>query len=98
MPLTRRLPKRGFNNAEFKKDWEIVNLVLLIVNLNTGSQVTKEILIEKGIIRGKSGSKLKVLAHGELTKKLLVYADAFSATAADAITKQGGEVHVTKEM
>ncbi len=98
MPLTRRLPKRGFNNSSFKTLWEIVNLYTLDKSFENGSQITREILVEKGIIRGKNGAKLKVLAHGDLTKKLIVHADAFSADAADAITKQGGEVHVTKEM
>ena len=98
MPLSRRLPKRGFNNAAFKQKFEIVNLAQLHELFENGSDVTRETLIEKGVIKGKRGYQLKILGNGVLEKKLTVRADAFSQTAAEAIKKQGGEVLVSKEM
>ena len=98
MPLARRLPKRGFNNAAFKQKFEIVNLSHLNDSFENDAQVTKETLIEKGVIKGKRGYLLKILGNGALEKKLMVYADAFSDHAAETIKKQGGEVFVNKEM
>lgn len=93
MPLTRRLPKRGFNNANFKKVFEIVNIETLENSFSTGETVNKEILFEKNIVKNIN-SKLKVLGNGLIEKKLIVHADAFSKSAADAIKSKGGEVHL----
>ena len=92
MPLVRRLPKRGFSNADFKTVYNIIN----IKQLNTfhdGDKVTRELLVAKGLLKKSSKGLLKILGNGELHKKLLVYAHIFSASAADAIKKLGGEVH-----
>lgn len=97
MPLTRRLPKRGFNNARFAKEWSIVNLELLEAKFNAGDQVNRQSLIEKGLIKKSDSARVKILGSGSLQKKLVVHADAFSEGAAKSITSQGGEVHVTKE-
>jgi large subunit ribosomal protein L15 len=97
MPLTRRLPKRGFTNARFKKEVEIVNLRQLNVLFESGAKVDRESLVEKGIISQSSKALIKILGNGTLDKKLIVHADAFSGSAAQAITDKGGEVHVTKE-
>jgi large subunit ribosomal protein L15 len=95
MPLTRRIPKRGFTNAPFKTVYEIVNLAQLDKYFIEGSTVNKESLKEFGIIKGNG--LLKVLANGEFNKKLLVYVDAISKTAHETILNKGGEVHLTKE-
>jgi large subunit ribosomal protein L15 len=104
MPLHRRLPKRGFTNAPFKKMVEIVDLSCLESLFSAGETVTRDLLIEKGVLKSKkskrasheSSFKLKVLADGKLNKKLIVYADAFSQNALQAIQAVGGEAHVVK--
>jgi len=95
MPLHRRLPKRGFTNARFKKIVEIVNTKRIDEVFNEGDTVSKETLIEKGVIKGKRSKRkfvLKVLGNGSLTKKLIVSADRFSKAAAEAIENIGGQV------
>ncbi|MCX5922243.1 MAG: 50S ribosomal protein L15, partial [Candidatus Dependentiae bacterium] len=75
MPLFRRLPKRGFNNFNFKDNFVIVNLEQIENGFDAGAIVNKEALVEKGIIKahkGKKGLMLKVLGHGELSKKLTI--------------------------
>lgn len=100
MPLYRRLPKRGFNNYEFQDVVEVVNLKQLNV-FEQGARVDKAALLERGIINVKKsvqgGLRLKVLGHGKLDKKLVIIADAFSASAKEAINKLGGEAQLTKE-
>ncbi len=97
MPLSRRLPKRGFNNTRFKKVFEIVNLEQLSNAFNDNDVITKENLIEKGLIKGKSNTLLKVLGKEKLSKKLIISADAFSKNAMEAINKVGGKATLTKE-
>ena len=94
MPLTRRLPKRGFNNARFAVGYEIVNLGALSECFDAGTLVNAQSLYERGLIRGGRRS-IKILADGSLDKKLIVHADKFSKAAADSILQAGGEVHVT---
>ena len=90
MPLIRRLPKRGFNNAEFKTVYAIVNVGDLN-EFEDGATVNEESLLAKKLIRGTYDG-VKVLANGELTKKLTVTADKVSAAAAEKIQKAGGSV------
>ncbi len=95
LPLHRRLPKRGFNNARFAVEYEIVKLGTLHEVFTAGTDVTKELMMEKGLIRSKG--LIKVLVSGELTKKLRIQADAWSKTAEEAVTKLGGELYKAKE-
>lgn len=95
MPLTRRLPKHGFTNV-FKNQFEVVNLAQLNTKFEAGAMVNRETLIELNIIKGHKNYLIKILGNGTLDKKLIVHADAFSKTAAQAITDKKGEVHVTK--
>jgi large subunit ribosomal protein L15 len=88
MPLIRRLPKRGFNNAAFKTSYALVNLGDL-EQFDEGVQVTEQLLRDKGLVNGKFDG-LKILGRGELTKKLTVEADKFSETARLGIEKAGG--------
>lgn len=100
MPLTRRLPKRGFNNANFKKEYILVSIALLDKSFEDGATITKEKLLEKRLITFKKSTTnplIKVLGTGELHKKFEVYADAFSKTAQKAITDRGGKTLLTKE-
>jgi len=95
MPLIRRMPKRGFNNTAFKKVWGIVNLTHLDV-LDAGTVVDEAFLRENGFIRGKLDG-VKILGHGELTKKLIIKVTAVSASAKEKIEKAGGSIElVTK--
>ncbi len=90
-PLAMRLPKlRGFTNPN-KEEFAIVNLGTLNV-FRAGSEVTPEKLREKGLIRHKG--RVKVLAEGDLEKKLTVKAHAFSASAKEKIEEAGGSVEV----
>ena len=90
MPLIRRLPKRGFNNAEFKTVWATVNVGQLNA-FEDGATVNEAALLEKKLIRGTYDG-VKVLANGELTKKLVVAVDQLSAAAVEKIQKAGGSV------
>ena len=91
-PLFRRLPKRGFSNALFKKEYAIINLDELN-KFEDGAEVSLEVLREMGIVK-KSKDGLKVLGNGTLEKKLTVKANKFSASAKEQIEKLGGKAEV----
>ena len=91
MPLTRRLPKRGFTNI-FAKEYAIVNVSALNV-FEDGAVVTNEALLEKGLIK-KVLDGVKVLGGGELTKKLTVSVDKVTESAKEKIEAIGGKVEV----
>jgi len=91
MPLSRRIPKRGFNNI-YAKPYTAVNIAALNA-FEDGEEIDAAKLTEKGIIRDcKYG--LKVIANGTLTKKLTVKAAAFSASAKEKIEQAGGKAEV----
>lgn len=93
MPLFRRLPKRGFNNANFTTRYNIVNVADLEDRFEAGAHVTGAALCDVGLIRDmKLG--LKILGDGALTKKLTVEAAKFSKQAAEKIAAAGGDVKV----
>jgi large subunit ribosomal protein L15 len=92
MPLTRRFPKHGFNNANFRTAYELVNLKELDARFEHGEVVNSQALFEKGLIKG-GHRLLKILGDGTLSKKLVVHADKFSKSAAEHIVNAGGEVH-----
>ena len=89
MPLLRRIPKRGFNNANFRTIYAIVNVEQLNV-FDNGATVTPEALTEAGLA-DKLFEGVKVLGNGELKKKLTVKAQRFSVAAREKITKAGGQ-------
>lgn len=91
-PIARRLPKRGFNN-KFAITYDIVNIESLNV-FDEGTVVTPELLAEKGIVTEKCNGGVKILGNGQLTKKLTVKADKFSASAKSAIEAVGGVAEV----
>ena len=88
MPLQRRIPKRGFNNKVFKKEYQLVNIKMLSV-INA-SEITPEVLKERGFIQN-SKKPVKVLSAGDISKPVKVTADAFSKLALEKIKKAGGE-------
>jgi len=92
MPLHRRVPKRGFTNARFRKEYTCVNIERLEI-LEAGTVVTPEVLLKLGIIK-KLQDGLKILGDGKLTKSLTVRAHKFSAQAQERITGAGGKVEV----
>jgi large subunit ribosomal protein L15 len=92
MPLHRRVPKRGFSNYPFKKEFATVNLGRLEV-FEVGTIVTPELLVKQGIVK-RLRDGLKVLADGELTKALTVHAHRFSAKAKERIAGLGGKAEV----
>lgn len=91
MPLQRRIPKRGFNNI-FAKKFATINAAALNA-FDDGAVVDAAALIEKGIIK-KEYDGVKVLANGNVTKKLTVKAAAFSAAAKEKIEAAGGKTEV----
>ncbi|ACV59696.1 50S ribosomal protein L15 [Alicyclobacillus acidocaldarius] len=91
-PLFRRLPKRGFTNARFKKVYATVNVDRLNV-FPAGTVVTPELLLERRIIREPLDG-LKILGKGELQVSLTVKAHAFSSSAQAKIEAAGGTVEV----
>ena len=93
MPLTRRLPKRGFNNKVFGVDYSIVNVGQLNV-FKEGTVVTAELLKEKNIIKNIAPYGLKVLGNGNLEIALTIKANKFTESAIQKINKVGGKAEV----
>ena len=94
MPLQRRIPKRGFNNI-FAKEIAIVNVSALEATFEDGAVIDTAALLEKGLVK-KELDGIKVLAHGELTKKFTVKANAFSKEAKAKIEAVGGTAEVVE--
>jgi large subunit ribosomal protein L15 len=92
MPLTRRIPKRGFTNAPFKQEWEIVNLRDL-QRFPADSVVDLEALAEVGLISSRA-LRVKLLGQGEVRAPLVVKVQAVSAQARARIEAAGGRVEV----
>src|SRR5438094_5373712 len=90
MPLIRRLPKRGFNNAAFHKHYAIVNVSDLNA-FDAGAVVNEQLLRESNLIRGHFAG-IKILGDGELKHGLKVEADKVSATAREKIENAGGTI------
>jgi large subunit ribosomal protein L15 len=88
MPLVRRIPKRGFTNI-FRIEVQVVNLRDLERVFADGEEVTPAGMVDRGLIRSGTGP-VKVLATGELTKKLVVQAHRFSSSARTKIEEAGG--------
>ena len=88
MPLVRRIPKRGFFNV-FRVDYQVVNLRDLDRVFSDGDEVNPTTLVEKGLIR-RGPKPVKILATGDLSKKLSIVADKFSGSARSKIEAAGG--------
>ena len=92
LPLYRKLPKRGFKNFLFKKNYSVINVEVLN-KFNDGDVINLAALMEAGLVT-KAMDGLKVLGNGEITKKLTVEAKIFSATAKEKIEAVGGKTEV----
>ena len=91
MPLYRRIPKRGFTN---RNSLEIIAINVSALNkFEDGTEVTPEVLLQEGVI-SKIADGVKILGNGELTKKLNVKVNAYSASAKEKIEKAGGTAEV----
>ena len=91
MPFVRKLPKRGFNNVN-RKVFAPVNVASLAC-FDEGAEVSVELLLEKGLVNGQFDG-VKILGDGEISKKLTVKANAFSASAREKIEAAGGACEV----
>jgi len=91
-PLALRIPKRGFNNGPFRKEYAVVNVKDLNI-FEDNEVVTPELLLERGLISDLADG-VKILGEGEIKKVLLVKAHAFSKSAIEKIISAGGKVEV----
>ncbi len=91
MPLQRRVPKRGFSNSLFKKEFQIISIAK-ISKLGL-KKIDLSVMIEKKIIRNLN-KPVKVLANGNIDKSVEIFANAFSETAIKKIEKNGGKAHI----
>jgi large subunit ribosomal protein L15 len=94
MPLLRRLPKRGFNNAAFKTVYGIINLDDLEKRFDDGAAINEKLLRGAGLVRG-SLEGIKVLGRGDVNKKFHLEVDSISASAREKIEKAGGTITLT---
>jgi large subunit ribosomal protein L15 len=94
MPLIRRVPKRGFVNGAFRKDYAILNLSALEACYDAGAVVDEAALRARGLVKGRHDDGVKILGDGELTKPLTVSAAKFSESAVAKITAAGGRAIV----
>jgi len=97
MPIFRRLPKRGFNNVQFRTEYQVVNLTTLEQRFQSGQTVNPEVLRQQGLVHG-ADPLVKILGSGTLTKKLVVEAHAFSGSAQQAIENAGGQVRLIERI
>lgn len=93
MPMIRRIPKRGFNNARFAKTFQVVNLETIAASFEANATVTFEEMYARRIVR-QDNVPVKVLAKGDVDKPLIVRAQAFSAQAKSKIEAAGGKAEV----
>jgi large subunit ribosomal protein L15 len=93
MQLFRRIPKRGFSNARFRRDFLIVNVGALDAAFQDGDTVDQAALKKKGLAKGDADG-VRILGDGELTRRLVVRAHHFSKSAAEKITARGGTTEV----
>ena len=91
MPLHRRVPKRGFHNL-FREEFNVVNLDTLSERFESGTDITPELLQERGLV--SRAGRVKVLGRGDVTKALTVRAHKFSGKAAEKIAAAGGTTEV----
>ncbi len=92
MPLQRRLPKlKGFTNPN-RIEWAVVNVDALAASFEAGSEVTPQVLVDRGLVR--KSMPVKVLGRGDLDRALTVRAQAVSATARTKIEQAGGSVEI----
>lgn len=90
IPLYKKLPTRGFSNAPFKKEYAVINLGRINQLFLDGEEVSLRTMEEKGLASRRTlAGGLKILAHGDLTKKVVIRAQYFSAQAEEKLQKAG---------
>ncbi len=94
MPLARRVPKRGFVNGAFKKDFAIVNLEKIDAAFEAGAVIDEAALRAKGLVKGGTTTASRSSATASVTKALTIHAQKFSESAAAKIAAAGGSVVV----
>lgn len=92
-PFFRRIPKRGFSNAKFRRQFAPVNVNALEAHFENGAEINAEALAAAGLVRDKDQA-VKLLGEGEVTKKFSVTVAAASKSAMDKIIKAGGSVSI----
>ena len=92
MPLFRRMPKRGFTNGPFRKEFAVINVADL-AKFEDGSTVSPAELFARGLI-SKLNDAVKILGNGEIDRALTVKAQKFSKSATEKIEKAGGKAEV----
>ena len=93
MPMVRRMPKRGFNNCRFAKEYHIANLGDIAEIFKENAVVTVNELFAFGLVRSMD-APVKILAKGDINKPLTIKAEAFSGSAAQKIAAAGGTAEV----
>lgn len=91
MQFFRRIPKRGFSNFRFSREFQVVNVGVLQKTFEDGAKINAAVLAEAGLIRS-AADPVKILGTGEISKKLDVEATCFSTSAAMKITRAGGQI------
>ena len=91
MPIYRRLPKKGFNNAAFCYNWAGINVSTLEQVFEDGAEINEVTLRDSQLIKGRWDG-VKILGNGDITKKFIVHVDRISASAREKIEKAGGTV------
>ncbi len=94
MPLVRRLPKRGFNNTRFEKNYQVLR-VYDLESFKDGDVVDYKVLLDRRLVNRKNGF-VKLIGGGELKKKLHIKVNGISAGAREAVEKSGGTVDLLK--
>lgn len=99
MPLHRRLPKRGFSNAIFKKSHSVINVgdLARLTDIDDGARIGPEELVAAGVVRKLRKDGLRVLGGGEVTRPLHVVAQHFTKGAQEKITAAGGKCEVPEK-
>jgi len=94
MPLARRVPKRGFFNGAFKKDYAIINLDSIEAAFDAGAVIDEAALRARGLVKGRHDDGVKILGDGNVTKSFTIHAQKFSESAASKIAAAGGSTVV----
>lgn len=92
-PLFRRIPKRGFTNGMFQDQFNVVNVGDIDATFDAGEEVNVDTLRKKGLAK-KSLAGVRILGQGEVTKKLVIKAHHFSASAKEKVEAKGGTVEL----
>lgn len=96
MPLYRRIARRGFSNAPFKKEYAILNVADLEKKFADGETVNRESLKARRLV-GKVKDGIKILGNGDISKKLVIEVEKISAAAKEKVEKAGGSVQLIPE-